>query len=182
MARSPVASDERAVTLTATFSLDGATAAREFAVTVLAADAGRIGGYIRTGDTTRTDVLHLATSADGATYAPLNNGRGVLYPILGRRSSVRPTHLPHPTGTFGLVATDNSAGTRIHVFDSTDLVQYTNERLVTFAPRRQSNASACRCRVRQRTRCLRADLRRTPATGSATRCRRATSCHSPLPR
>lgn len=139
------ASDERAVTLTATFSLAGATATRDYPVTVLAADVGQLGTYIATGDTTRTDALHLATSVDGATYSPLNNGRGVLYPILGSQKFGSPEVFRTPTGTFGLVATDNSAGNRIHVFDSIDLVQYTNPRLVTFAP---TGVSASRVSVR----------------------------------
>ncbi|MCI2957388.1 family 43 glycosylhydrolase [Agromyces atrinae] len=143
------APDQRAVTLTATFSRGGLTATREYAVTVLAVDTGRLGTYIASGNTTRTDVLHLATSsstsADDASYAALNNGRGVLYPTLGSQKLGSPEVFRTPGGAFGLVATDDSAGNRIHVFDSTDLVQYTNPRLVAFAP---SGVDAARVSVR----------------------------------
>jgi GH43 family beta-xylosidase len=129
---------EKPVTLTATFSLDSLTATREFAVSVLAADAGRIGSYISTGDTTRTDVLHLAASsspeADGATYAGLNKGRGILYPTLGAAKFGPPVLLRAPDGTFRLVAIENGQGSRLYVYDSADLTSFTNERLVSFVP------------------------------------------------
>jgi GH43 family beta-xylosidase len=129
---------EKAVTLTATFSLDGLTATREFPVSVLAADVGRIGSYITTGDTTRTDVLHLAASssptADGATFAGLNKGRGILYPTQGVAKFGPPVLLRAPDGTFRLVAIENGQGSRLYVFDSGDLTSFTNERLVSFVP------------------------------------------------
>ncbi len=139
------AADERAITLTATFSLAGATATREYPVTVLASDAGQLGTYIQTGDTTRTDVLHVATSVDGTSFTALNNGRGLLYPTLGAQKFGSPEVFRTPDGEFGLVATQNSAGNRIYVYDSTDLVQYTNQRLVAFAP---SGVNAARVSVR----------------------------------
>ena len=46
----------------------------------------------------------------------------------------------HPDGSFGLVATENGAGSRIYVYDSTDLVAYENERLVRFTSTSHSAA------------------------------------------
>ncbi|SMQ75486.1 immunoglobulin-like domain-containing protein [Agreia sp. VKM Ac-1783] len=128
---------EKTITLTATFSLDGQTATREFAVTVLAADAGRIGSYIVDGDTTRTDVLHLAASSSpsaGGDFEALNNGRGVLYPSLGSAKFGPPVALRAPDGTFRLVSIENGSGSKLYVYDSADLTAFTNERLVSFVP------------------------------------------------
>ncbi|CAD6011226.1 family 43 glycosylhydrolase [Agreia sp. COWG] len=131
------AAAEKAVTLTATFSLDGQSASREFAVAVLAEDAGRIGSYIVDGDTTRTDVLHLAAStsaAAGGDFEPLNNGRGVLYPSLGSAKLGPPVLVRAPDGAFRLVSIENGSGTRLYVYDSANLTAFTNERLVSFVP------------------------------------------------
>ncbi|MDN4640449.1 family 43 glycosylhydrolase [Agreia sp. PsM10] len=128
---------EKQVALTATFSLDGQTATRDFTVTVLAEDAGRIGSYIVDGDTTRTDVLHLAASssaAAGGDFEALNNGRGVLYPSLGSAKFGPPVALRAPDGTFRLVSIENGSGSRLYVYDSADLTSFTNERLVSFVP------------------------------------------------
>ncbi|MGN8244231.1 family 43 glycosylhydrolase [Cellulomonas soli] len=122
----------REVTLTATFSRGGLSTSRQFAVTVLPAEAGRIGTYIASGNTTRTDVLHLAASADGGTYTALLSGRGVLYPTIGSAKLGSPELFRKPDGTFGLVATEDSASSRIYLFDSADLLTYTGERRVTF--------------------------------------------------
>jgi GH43 family beta-xylosidase len=132
--------ESRQVTLIADFVRDGLTSARTFDVTVLAEERGRIGAYLRSGDTTRTDVLHLATSVEGIAYTAVNNGRGVLYPTLGAVKFGAPTHFRHPDGSFGLVATENGTGSRIYIYDSADLISYTNERLVRFTTATHSAA------------------------------------------
>lgn len=132
--------DARPVTLTAEFRRDGLTSVRTFDVTVLAEERGRVGAYLRTGDTTRTDVLHLAASVEGIAYTAVNDGRGVLYPTLASAKFGAPTHFRHPDGSFGLVATENGAGSRIYVYDSSDLVAYTGERLVRFTSTAHSAA------------------------------------------
>jgi GH43 family beta-xylosidase len=121
------------VSLTATFSRAGLTATKQFDIIVLARDNGFVGSYIASGDTTRTDVLHLAVSPDGTNYTAVNNGRGLLYPTLGGTRLGNPELFRKPDGTFGLVAPYNSASTQMYVYDSADLVTYTNERLVTFS-------------------------------------------------
>jgi len=120
------------VTLTAAFSLNGASAVREFTVTVLPQEGGRIGSYLTAGDSTRTDVLHLASSVDGADYAALQNGRGVLYPTLGSAKFAAPVIVRAPDGTFRLLSPEDGSGSRLYVYDSTDLTAFGNERLVSF--------------------------------------------------
>jgi GH43 family beta-xylosidase len=122
---------ERAVTLTATFRLGALSATRDYPVTVLAQDAGLLATSLRAGDTTRTDVLHLAVSADGSTWTPLNNGRGVLYPTLAGAKMGAPEVFRKPDGSYGLVATVNGASTQVYLYDSADLVTWTGERVVT---------------------------------------------------
>lgn len=125
------ASTDVPVTLTATFTRDGASTSRAFDVTVLEGDTAQLGGYIVGGNTDRTDVLHLATSADGATFTAVNNGRGVLYPTLSSRKLGNPELFRTPGGDFKLLAPVDSSSTQMFLFDTTDLVTYTGERLVT---------------------------------------------------
>uniref|UniRef100_UPI003F491C34 family 43 glycosylhydrolase n=1 Tax=Paenarthrobacter nicotinovorans TaxID=29320 RepID=UPI003F491C34 len=124
---------ETEIDLTATFSRGGLTVSRQFDLVVLAKDSGFVGSYITPGDTTRRDVLHLAVSPDGTNYTAVNNGRGLLYPTLGGTRFGNPELFRKPNGTFGLVAPSNSTSTQLYVYDSPDLVTYTNERLVTFS-------------------------------------------------
>jgi GH43 family beta-xylosidase len=124
------------VTLRASFTsadAPGVTVEREYRVTVLAETGGYLASYIRTGDTDRTDVLHLAHSTDGTSYTALNNNKGILYPQFGTGTSKlgSPTLFRHPDGTFGMVATDNGASPNIFVYDSPDLISYTNGRYVS---------------------------------------------------
>ncbi|MBT2533034.1 family 43 glycosylhydrolase [Arthrobacter sp. ISL-48] len=138
---------ETPVTLTATFAANGLTEVRTYTVKVLAADGGRIGAYIQSGDTARTDALHLAGSQDIAgapdsiNYAALNNGRPVLYPTLGTAKFGSPVLFRKVDGSFGLVATVDSNSASIYVYDSADLVTFTGERLVPFNSRNMAAAS-----------------------------------------
>jgi GH43 family beta-xylosidase len=139
------AAEDVTVTLTATFAAGGLTEVRTYDVKVLAADAGRIGTYIQSGNTARTDALHLASqdaaAAGGATYAGLNNGRPVLYPTLGGAKFGSPTLFRKVDGSFGLVATVDSNSSSIYVYDSADLTSFTGERLVAFNTRNMATGS-----------------------------------------
>jgi GH43 family beta-xylosidase len=130
------AATERSVRLTATFSRGAAEAVvRSFDVTVLAADAGRVGTYAATGGTNRTDAVHLALSTqpdEGGTYTALNNGRPVLY---GPTYDVRlgsPTVFRRPDGSFGLlaVAGGSSGSANAWVWSSSDLVHFSAPRRI----------------------------------------------------
>ncbi|WP_194410544.1 family 43 glycosylhydrolase [Microbacterium cremeum] len=123
---------DQQVELTATFARDGRTAQRSFTVTVRAQDAGQAVAYVRTGDTAKTEVLHLAAAADGDALVALNNNKGVLYPAFGTGTSrfAHPTLFRHPDGSFGMVASDNASNGRIFVYRSTDLVTFTDQKWV----------------------------------------------------
>ncbi|MCC2031471.1 family 43 glycosylhydrolase [Microbacterium allomyrinae] len=120
------------VELTATFSRSGITAARSYAVTVRAQNAGQAVAYVRTGDTAKTEVLHLAAAATGDSLVALNNNKGVLYPQYGTGTSrfANPTLFRSPDGSYGLVASDNASNGRIFVYRSTDLVTFTDQKWV----------------------------------------------------
>lgn len=129
--------EERKVTLTATFSLNGASQTRSYDVTVLAEDTSTATGYLTAGGTKFTDVLHLAvTDSDGVTKLG-NKGRAILYPSLGSMRYASTSIFRKPAGGFGLVAPEASASGptgKVYVYDSSDLTAYSNERLVTPAP------------------------------------------------
>ncbi|UZX02082.1 family 43 glycosylhydrolase [Arthrobacter sp. CDRTa11] len=137
---------ETTLTLTATFAANGLTEVRTYTVKVLAADGGRIGSYIQSGNTDRTDALHLASSQGtgseiAGNYAGLNNGRPVLYPTIGAVKFGSPVVFRKADGSFGLVATVDSNSSSIYVYDSADLVTFTGERLVAFNSRNLAAAS-----------------------------------------
>ncbi|WP_449528523.1 immunoglobulin-like domain-containing protein [Galactobacter valiniphilus] len=124
----------REVTLTATFSKDGASAKRDYVITVLARDTGSAASYLGTGASKLTDVLHLATASEDGAYTPGNKGKAILYPTLGTVRFGQPTLFRRADGGFGLVApeVDNNGPTsKLFVFDSDDLVAYSKERLVS---------------------------------------------------
>lgn len=137
-------STEATVMLSATFAADSLTEVRSYTVKVLAADSGRIGTYIQSGNTARTDALHLASldgAPDSGTYAGLNNGRPVLYPTLGAAKFGSPTLFRKADGSFGLAATVDSNSSSIYVYDSADLTSFSGERLVAFNNRNMATAS-----------------------------------------
>lgn len=80
--------------------------------------------------------LHLAVSADGLEWTPLNQNAPVVTPTAGTKGLRDPFILRKQDGTFTVMATD-LAGTDfaqpnmyIHVWDSTDLRSFTNYRRV----------------------------------------------------
>jgi GH43 family beta-xylosidase len=119
-------------TLTATFARAGYTTQRTYEVTVKSQDVGQAVAYVRTGNTAKTEVLHLAAAKDGDALVALNNNKGVLYPTFGSGTSqfANPTLFRKPDGTYGLVAADNAANGRIFVYSSKDLVTFTDQKLV----------------------------------------------------
>lgn len=120
------------VELTATFARAGITAERKFSVTVRAQNAGSAVAYVRTGDTAKTEVLHLAAAATDSPLVALNNNKGVLYPQFGTGTSrfANPTLFRTPDGGYGLVASDNASNGRIFVYRSKDLVTFTDQKWV----------------------------------------------------
>lgn len=74
--------------------------------------------------------LHLAVSADGLNWTPLNQNNRVLKPTLGTGMLRDPFFVRMQDGTFTIVATDNWNSQYIHVWSSPDLRTFTNERLI----------------------------------------------------
>jgi sucrose-6-phosphate hydrolase SacC (GH32 family) len=74
--------------------------------------------------------LHLAVSTDGLNWIPLNQNNYVLKPTMGTGYLRDPHFCRKQDGTFVIVATDNWNSEYIHIWDSTDLRTFTNERLV----------------------------------------------------
>ncbi|TDN91729.1 family 43 glycosylhydrolase [Microbacterium sp. BK668] len=126
------AAADQQVALTATFSRAGHITTRTYDVTVKAQDVGQAVAYVRTGNTAKTEVLHLAAAKNGDPLVALNNNKGVLYPAFGSGTSqfANPTLFRKPDGTYGLVAADNAANGRIFVYSSKDLVTFTDQKLV----------------------------------------------------
>lgn len=118
------------VTLTAVFQLGKATAEKNFTVTVAEAAYGYLLSYIVRGNTDRTDSLHIAYSQDGENYTALHNNQAILYTSKGSNKMGSPTIFRKSDGTYGLIATDDNNSSFIIVFDSEDLLTYTNERYV----------------------------------------------------
>ena len=120
------------VEFTATFSRGGRSTERTYDVTVRAEDVGQVVAYVRTGDTPKTEVLHLAAAADDEALVGLNNNKGILYPTYGTGTSrfANPTLFRHPDGTYGMVASDNASNGRIFVYRSEDLVIFTEQKWV----------------------------------------------------
>lgn len=125
-------SDDTDVDLTATFSRAGSTTERTYRVTVRAATVGQVVSYVRSGNTEKTDVLHLAIAADGAPLVALNNNKGVLYPVYGTGTSrfANPTLFRQPDGGYGMIASDNASNGWVFVYRSSDLVSFTDQRWV----------------------------------------------------
>jgi hypothetical protein len=81
--------------------------------------------------------LHLAVSADGLNWTPLNQNRPVATPTLGSTGLRDPFVLRRQDGTFTVLATDLKGtdwayqSQNLHVWDSADLRTFTGYRLLT---------------------------------------------------
>lgn len=91
---------------------------------------GKLLTYVTKGDTTRTDSLHYAYTTDGKNYTKLNNNKAVLYSTVGTKQMGNPVVFAKADGTYGLIATDNNKSSYVMLYDSTDLIRFTNERYV----------------------------------------------------
>lgn len=80
-------------------------------------------------DTYRTDVLFYAVSKDGVSFEPLNNNKAVMSPE-GCEKLGSPSLFKKHGGGYGLIASIDNKSSKIIVFDSEDLLYYTNQRIV----------------------------------------------------
>lgn len=120
------------VTLTVTASFQGSVKTKEFQVEVVEQPYGKILTYVRAGNTERTDALHYGFSRDGKQYTALNNNRPILYwnQLLERKMG-SPSLFRKADGSYGLIASDDNNSTEVILYDSSDLLRFTNPRTIS---------------------------------------------------
>lgn len=79
--------------------------------------------------TYRTDVLFYAISKDGVNFEPLNHNKAVMSPK-GCEKLGSPSLFRRHGGGYGLIAALDNASPQIILFDSDDLLYFTNQRIV----------------------------------------------------
>ncbi len=121
---------------------DGAVkldASKDFAVTVRAEDYGSLMAYTNSKEASSLgNSLHLAYSQDFKTYTALNSNTGICFANnAGGSKNSNPNGLcdmylfRKADGTYGMAARNSSTKKYIYFYDSTDLVHFTNERMLT---------------------------------------------------
>lgn len=160
--RPATGSEQKTVTLTATFTKGEASAAREFTATVkpLPADAayeGYLFAYF-TGDSIEGEKIYLGLSDgnDASSWMPLNGGQPVITSDKGTGGLRDPFIVRSPEGDrFYMIATDLSIGggtswdasqrsgsTYLEVWESTDLIHWSDQRHVKVSPDTAGNTWA----------------------------------------
>lgn len=122
---------DKAVTLTASVTYQGVTREKVFHLTVAQEPYGRILTYVRSGNTDRTDALHIGYSEDkGQSYQALYNNQPILYPSEGTKMMGSPVFFRKADGTYGVIADDNHSSGYVFLYDSDNLTSFTNSRYV----------------------------------------------------
>ncbi len=128
------------VTLKASVVYDDGTdklsAEKDFTVKVLAQDYGFLMAYTNSSEAESLGKsLHLAYSQDGLNYKALNSSTGICFADnTGGSKNSNPNRLEDmyifrkPDGTYGMIARNSTNQKYVYVFDSNDLVYFTNER------------------------------------------------------
>lgn len=98
-------------------------------ITLLDSYAGYILSFF--GGEDGQEKLHLGYSYDGIHWEKLNGGNTVLETTIGNGRVRDPFILRKKDGSFGIVATQGWDTPQIYLWDSEDLVSFTNERLKT---------------------------------------------------
>ena len=136
-------SEDVQVTLTADVAYDDGTNSdadkMTMTVTVRAVDYGYLMSYTNSTESTALgNSLHLAYSEDGVDYTALNSNTGICFANnKGGSKNSSPNALKNlyvfrkADGTYGMIATNVSTQKYIYVFDSPDLVDFSNERKLT---------------------------------------------------
>ena len=126
------------VTLTATLSLEGTEdVTKEFKVTVLA-QGGNVATYVSNDPGLNTDALRgqiggmmLAAEDENGTYEVLHKEQPIMYTAKGAKAYVSPQIFRKADGTFGMIAADGGNNSRVFLYNSDDLITYTDEKEVT---------------------------------------------------
>ncbi|MBB5803500.1 hypothetical protein F4560_003268 [Saccharothrix ecbatanensis] len=105
-----------------------------------ATDAAYVMGYFKESlkGSGNVNAVHFAVSDDGLEWTPLNDNDAILTPTAGTKGIRDPFLHRLNNGTWALVATDIPAGgsftkpnPNIHVWTSSDLVSWSDDRLIT---------------------------------------------------
>ena len=128
------------VTLTATLTQNQASAKREFKLVVVEKYSSLL-TYVTTGNTQRSDALFLAALKDG-TYEALNNGKAILYGNGGTQMG-SPSLFRKADGTYGLIASVNNDSSSVLIYESGDLISFTNEKQAELAPGKKVKNPVC---------------------------------------
>ena len=126
------------VTLTATLSLEGTEdVTKEFKVTVLA-QGGNVATYVSNDPGLNTDALRgqiggmmIAAENEEGTYDVLHKEQPIMYTAQGAKAYVSPQVFRKADGTFGMIAADGGNNSRVFLYNSDDLITYTDEKEVT---------------------------------------------------
>ncbi|WP_143316213.1 family 43 glycosylhydrolase [Clostridium sp. HBUAS56017] len=118
-------------TLTATIKNGEYTMYKDFNIKVLEEYSAYIMAYFTGEQTEISDSLHLAYSYDGVNWTPLNNNKGILFPKTGTKHIRDPFLFRKQDGSFGLLATNNWNDNKIYTWNSNDMINYSDENLVT---------------------------------------------------
>lgn len=91
-------------------------------------------GYLLVYFKTESETMFYGLSRDGLNWEVLNQGESILIPSLGNKSIRDPHVIRMQDGSFKMICTDSWRSQNILVWDSKDLVNWENERLVHIAP------------------------------------------------
>lgn len=92
-------------------------------------ESGKLLAYVEENDTERSKALHLAYGTNNG-FIPLNNGKAILYPVIGSRKMGAPHLFKKAKSGYGLIASDNQSGHGVFLYDSENLIDFTGERLI----------------------------------------------------
>lgn len=132
----------KAVSVTATFYIGSQSVKKNFTVQVpetawgylltyvVSVDPGMQEASAGSTDNCLTDTLHLALSKDGAVYTALNKEKAVLY-TTNKRQMGSPVIFRKADGTYGVLASQNESDSTVILYDSEDLINFTNGRCVS---------------------------------------------------
>ena len=126
-------SDEnKTVTLTATIKVNGASknGTKEFPLTVIAKGAN-IAAYVSNEPVVaQNGGMKIALQKEGE-YEALHKDQPILYSSVGTKSYVAPQIFRKADGSFGVIAADGGNSGSVVLYDSKDLITYSNQRIAT---------------------------------------------------
>ena len=120
--------ENQAVTLTASLTVDGQTTAQEFPLVVLAAGQDVL-TYVSNAPAVGQNGGMKIAAGTGNGFRALHKDQPILYTSKGAKAYVSPQIFRKADGTFGMIAADGGNNGSVLLYDSEDLISYTNERV-----------------------------------------------------